>query len=114
MRKFVVYDTNISPYMRDKFDGVLLNNEGLLLDCFFYSSLLFCFRYDLSLSLEESISGGQREINIPCFETCDRCNGSGANSSKSIKTCSECDGRGRMMKTQRTPFGVVSQVRVSF
>ncbi|XP_020593119.1 uncharacterized protein LOC110033469 isoform X2 [Phalaenopsis equestris] len=67
-------------------------------------------RYDISLSLEESISGGQREINIACYDTCDSCNGSGAKSSKSIKTCSECEGRGGMMKTQRTPFGVVSQV----
>ncbi|XP_028549362.1 uncharacterized protein LOC110100796 isoform X2 [Dendrobium catenatum] len=67
-------------------------------------------RYDLSLSLEESISGVQREINIACYETCDSCNGSGAKSNESIKTCLECEGRGRMMKTQRSPFGVVSQV----
>nr|QEG03095.1 chaperone protein DnaJ-like isoform X1 [Cymbidium ensifolium]QEG03097.1 chaperone protein DnaJ-like isoform X2 [Cymbidium ensifolium] len=83
---------------------------GINFNSRFKQSVGLDIRYDLSLSLEESISGGQREINIPCYETCDSCNGSGAKSSKSIKTCSECDGRGRMMKTQRTPFGVVSQV----
>ncbi|KAI0516275.1 hypothetical protein KFK09_008947 [Dendrobium nobile] len=76
----------------------------------FKQSLGLDIRYDLSLSLEESISGVQREINIACYETCDSCNGSGAKSNESIKTCLECEGRGRMMKTQRSPFGVVSQV----
>lgn len=67
-------------------------------------------RYDLSLSFEESICGGQREINIVRYETCNNCNGSGAKSNTSMKTCFQCGGRGRVMKTQRTQFGVVSQV----
>ncbi|CAD5169225.1 unnamed protein product [Musa acuminata subsp. malaccensis] len=67
-------------------------------------------RYDLSLSFEESVFGSQREVNVVRFETCDKCNGTGAKSSSCIKSCMECGGRGGVMNSQRTPFGIVSQV----
>ncbi|XP_078429487.1 molecular chaperone Hsp40/DnaJ family protein [Wolffia australiana] len=67
-------------------------------------------RYELSLSFEESVFGGRKEVAISCSETCDVCNGTGAKSADSIKQCSDCGGRGGVMRTQRTPFGVVSQV----
>ncbi|KAF9598022.1 hypothetical protein IFM89_023594 [Coptis chinensis] len=66
--------------------------------------------YDLSLSFEESIFRGQKNIEVSCFETCDHCNGSGAKSSSCVKSCVDCGGRGGVMKSQRTPFGVMSQV----
>ncbi|KAK9277920.1 hypothetical protein L1049_027477 [Liquidambar formosana] len=66
--------------------------------------------YDLFLGFEESVFGGQREIEVSCFETCDNCSGSGAKSSSCIKSCTDCGGRGGVMKTQRTPFGIMSQV----
>ena len=68
------------------------------------------WRYDLYLSLEESVFGGQREIEVSFFETCDSCSGTGAKSSSCIKSCAECGGRGGVVKTQRTPFGMMSQV----
>ncbi|KAJ9162609.1 hypothetical protein P3X46_022368 [Hevea brasiliensis] len=67
-------------------------------------------RYNLYLSFEESIFGAQREIEVSCFETCDNCGGTGAKSSSCIKNCADCGGRGGVMKTQRTPFGMMSQV----
>ncbi|XP_058080040.1 uncharacterized protein LOC131228193 isoform X1 [Magnolia sinica] len=67
-------------------------------------------RYDLSVSFEESVFGGQQEIEVTRFETCDNCNGTGAKSSGCIKPCADCGGRGGVMKSQRTPFGIVSQV----
>ncbi|TXG50897.1 hypothetical protein EZV62_023421 [Acer yangbiense] len=67
-------------------------------------------RYDLHLSFEESVFGGQREIEVSCLETCDNCGGTGAKSSSSIHSCTTCGGRGGVMKTQRTPFGMMSQV----
>ncbi|KAL6867405.1 hypothetical protein ACP4OV_015429 [Aristida adscensionis] len=66
--------------------------------------------YDLLLSFEESIIGGKREINIFRNETCDTCQGTGAKSTNSIEECNKCRGQGRLMKTQRTPFGIVSQI----
>ncbi|KAE8125859.1 hypothetical protein FH972_020628 [Carpinus fangiana] len=67
-------------------------------------------RYDLYMSFEESIFGGEREIEVPCSETCDKCDGTGAKSSSSIKSCTDCGGRGGVMESQRTPFGIMSQV----
>ncbi|XP_068659170.1 uncharacterized protein [Aristolochia californica] len=66
--------------------------------------------YNLSLSFEESIFGGKRDIEVNHFETCHKCNGTGAKSSNCIKSCVECGGKGGVMRTHRTPFGVVSQV----
>lgn len=80
-----------------------------VLSCIQISYNLNC-RYDLYLSFEESIFGGQREVEISCSETCDSCGGTGAKSSSCIKSCSSCGGRGGEMKTQRTPFGMMSQV----
>ncbi|KAM7479622.1 hypothetical protein LguiA_027835 [Lonicera macranthoides] len=67
-------------------------------------------RHDLFLSFEESIFGGEKDIEVSCYETCDKCDGTGAKSSDCIKVCTDCGGRGGMMKTQRTPFGIMSQV----
>jgi len=70
--------------------------------------------YDLLLSFEESILGGKREINIFRQETCGTCHGTGAKSSNGITECTPCRGQGRLMKTQSTPFGIVSQVNYLF
>ncbi|CAL0323925.1 unnamed protein product [Lupinus luteus] len=67
-------------------------------------------RYDLHLSFEESIFGGQKEIEISCSQTCTDCDGTGAKSRNCIKHCTNCGGRGGEMKSQRTPFGIMSQV----
>ncbi|ERM94142.1 hypothetical protein AMTR_s00010p00155930 [Amborella trichopoda] len=67
-------------------------------------------RYDLPLSFGESIFGVQKDINISRFETCDDCNGTGAKSSSGLRICEVCGGSGGVMKSQRTSFGVVSQV----
>lgn len=74
---------------------------------------LSCFRYDLYLSFEESIFGGQREIKVSCSEVCGSCSGTGAKSSSSVKLCTACGGRGGVMKIQKTPFGVLSQVTLA-
>ncbi|CAK8534280.1 unnamed protein product [Lathyrus sativus] len=67
-------------------------------------------RYDLRLSFEESIFGGKREIEVSCYETCNSCDGTGAKSKSSIKKCIRCGGKGGEKKTERTPFGMMSQV----
>ncbi|XP_057514335.1 uncharacterized protein LOC130796070 isoform X1 [Actinidia eriantha] len=67
-------------------------------------------RHDVFLSFEESIFGGQKDIEACVFETCDNCSGTGAKSSSCIKLCNNCGGRGGVIKTQKTPFGIMSQV----
>ncbi|XP_031476259.1 uncharacterized protein LOC116247935 isoform X2 [Nymphaea colorata] len=67
-------------------------------------------RYDLTLSFEESIFGGQRKIDVTRVEICEDCKGKGTTSHSGVVTCKDCGGRGGTIKTQRTPFGMVSQV----
>ncbi|VVA98038.1 unnamed protein product [Arabis nemorensis] len=73
-------------------------------------SLDLDIRYDLRLSFEESVFGVKREIEVSYLETCDGCGGTGAKSSNAVKQCSSCGGKGRVMESQRTPFGIMSQV----
>ncbi|KAK7314663.1 hypothetical protein VNO77_33190 [Canavalia gladiata] len=67
-------------------------------------------QHDLHLSFEESIFGGEREIEVSCFQTCNKCDGTGAKSRDCIKQCANCGGRGGEMKNRRTPFGMISQL----
>ncbi|MED6167473.1 hypothetical protein PIB30_002955 [Stylosanthes scabra] len=67
-------------------------------------------QHELNLSFEESIFGARKEIEVSCFEPCNDCDGTGAKSRSCIKTCSNCGGRGGEMKSQKTPFGIMSQV----
>lgn len=67
-------------------------------------------RHDIFLSFEESIFGRKRDIEVSCLERCDYCGGTGAKSSNCIISCNLCGGRGAVVETQKTPFGVMSQV----
>ncbi len=57
-------------------------------------------RYDLSLSLEEVVTGNEVKIRIPTHITCSTCGGSGAKPGTSPKTCQRCDGHGQIRVTQ--------------
>ncbi|WOG99703.1 hypothetical protein DCAR_0519058 [Daucus carota subsp. sativus] len=66
--------------------------------------------HDLYLSFEESIYGAEIETEVSCYEMCENCGGTGAKYSSSMKSCTNCGGRGGVVKTQKTPFGIMSQV----
>ncbi len=57
-------------------------------------------RYDLSLSLEEAVSGTEVKIRIPKEVTCETCKGSGAKPGTHVGTCSTCGGRGQVRVQQ--------------
>jgi len=42
------------------------------------------------------------------MSTCDACNGTGAEKGSSTEICPDCQGRGTVKTTQRTPFGAIS------
>ncbi|MFO7676770.1 MAG: molecular chaperone DnaJ [Thermoplasmatota archaeon] len=67
-------------------------------------------RFDMEIRLEDAYKGVETEIRIPRTELCDNCKGSGARpGSKPIK-CRQCGGSGQMRVSQRTAFGVFTQV----
>ena len=63
-------------------------------------------RYDMEIDLEDAVKSTTKHIIIPRYETCSRCDGSGAASKSAIKTCPDCSGTGMSTRTQRTPFGM--------
>ncbi|MEM7533578.1 MAG: molecular chaperone DnaJ [Chloroflexota bacterium] len=65
-------------------------------------------RADIELTFEEAIFGTDRELDVPRQETCDRCDGDGAEPGTTPVTCSTCGGRGEVQRRQQSPlFGTV-------
>jgi molecular chaperone DnaJ len=67
-------------------------------------------RYDLEISLADVVSGVQRDISVSRLETCSACFGTGAERGSRPETCPTCRGTGEARVTQRTIFGVMTQV----
>ncbi|KAH9715141.1 Molecular chaperone Hsp40/DnaJ family protein [Citrus sinensis] len=69
-------------------------------------------RYDIVLEFSESIFGAEKEFELSHLETCEVCTGTGAKMGSKLRICSTCGGRGQVMRTDQTPFGLFSQVSV--
>ncbi|XP_044496868.1 chaperone protein DnaJ [Mangifera indica] len=69
-------------------------------------------RYDITLKFSESIFGTEKEFELSHLETCEVCTGTGAKIGSKMRICSTCGGRGQVMRTEQTPFGLFSQVSV--
>ncbi|MEW6325680.1 MAG: molecular chaperone DnaJ [Nitrospirota bacterium] len=52
--------------------------------------------YNLTLTLDEAVSGKETKIRIPRTETCGECRGSGARNPNAVKTCPTCQGAGQL------------------
>lgn len=57
-------------------------------------------RYDMTLSFEEAARGVQTKIKVPRLEVCAACDGTGAKSKSSVKTCDTCAGHGQVRYQQ--------------
>jgi molecular chaperone DnaJ len=62
-------------------------------------------RYDLTITFEEAVFGCQKEIELPRWETCSSCRGSGAQPGTSTARCSSCQGTGEIRRVQQSIFG---------
>lgn len=52
-------------------------------------------RYDLEITLEEAATGKEEKLRIPRLETCEECDGKGAESGTAPETCITCGGSGQ-------------------
>ncbi len=57
-------------------------------------------RLDLSISFEDAAGGVNKEVAIPRWENCARCNGTGAEPGTEPETCATCGGRGQVVHSQ--------------
>lgn len=62
-------------------------------------------RYELTISFEEAVFGCQKEIELPRWETCSNCRGSGAQPGTSTSRCPSCQGLGEIRRVQQSIFG---------
>ncbi|XP_009783196.1 uncharacterized protein LOC107772764 [Nicotiana tabacum] len=69
-------------------------------------------RYDMTLEFSAAIFGAEKEFVLSHLETCEVCAGTGAKVGSKMRICSTCGGRGQVMRTEQTPFGMFSQVSV--
>jgi molecular chaperone DnaJ len=62
-------------------------------------------RMALEIDLTDTITGAEKEIAVPRLETCERCDGNGAEPGSSVSTCATCNGRGEVRQVQQSVFG---------
>jgi len=67
-------------------------------------------RTSLVITFEEAAFGCEKEIELVLKDPCPTCNGSGAKPGTSKSTCTKCNGKGKVMMTQQTLFGVMQNV----
>ncbi len=66
---------------------------------------------DIEVTFRESIEGTKREILLTKVGKCGTCHGDGAKPGTEMKTCTTCNGAGRIHETRNTPLGPLSSVR---
>lgn len=68
-------------------------------------------RASVRITFEESISGCEKELEIVLKDECNTCHGSGAKPGTSPQTCTKCGGKGKVMYSQQSLFGMVQNVQ---
>ena len=68
-------------------------------------------RASVRITFEEAVFGCEKEIEITLKDPCTTCNGTGAKPGTSPQTCSKCGGKGQVVFTQQSLFGVVRNVQ---
>jgi len=64
-------------------------------------------RTAVRIKFEEAVFGCEKEIEVNIKDSCPKCNGTGAKPGTSPVTCSKCGGKGRVIYTQQSLFGMI-------
>ncbi len=65
---------------------------------------------NLTISFEEAVFGGKKEIEIGRVENCSLCRGIGSKPGTNPQKCSDCNGTGQVRRTHESLFGHFVQV----
>ena len=68
-------------------------------------------RASVRISFEEAVFGTEKELELTLKEECPTCHGSGAKPGTTPVTCSKCGGKGQVVYTQQSLFGMVRNVQ---
>lgn len=68
-------------------------------------------RTSIRVTFEEAAFGCEKEIELTLKDECTTCHGSGAKAGTTPVTCSKCGGKGQVVYTQQSLFGMVRNVQ---
>lgn len=68
-------------------------------------------RTSVRITFEEAVFGVEKEIELNLKDPCPTCKGSGAKPGTSKTTCTKCGGKGQVVFTQNSFFGVMRNVQ---
>ena len=68
-------------------------------------------RKSVRITFEEAVFGCEKELDMILKDPCTTCNGTGAKPGTSPETCSKCGGKGQVVYTQQSFFGMVQNVQ---
>lgn len=66
---------------------------------------------NITISFMEACNGVNPDITVEKLEKCEECGGNGCAKGTQPDTCPECHGTGQVRVQQRTPFGVISSAK---
>jgi len=67
---------------------------------------------EVEVTLEQAARGSQVEVAYDLVAACERCHGSSAEPGSEVRTCSNCQGAGRVRAVTRTAFGQLVREQV--
>ena len=65
----------------------------------------------VTINFMDACSGKKQEVKLFRMAVCETCHGTGADSGTTAEICPDCQGRGSVKTTQRTPFGAISSTK---
>ena len=68
-------------------------------------------RTSVRITFEEAVFGTEKELELTLKDECASCHGSGAKAGTSADTCQKCGGKGQVVYTQQSLFGMVRNVQ---
>ena len=68
-------------------------------------------RTGVRITFEEAVFGCEKELDLTLKDECNTCHGSGAKPGSHPETCSKCGGKGQVVFTQQSLFGMVRNVQ---
>jgi molecular chaperone DnaJ len=68
-------------------------------------------RTGIRITFEEAVFGCEKELDLTLKEECTSCHGSGAKAGTAPETCPKCGGKGQVVFTQQSMFGMVRNVQ---
>ena len=67
-------------------------------------------RMSVRVTFEEAVFGCEKELEFSYKETCSTCHGSGAKPGTNPETCTKCGGKGKVVYSQQSLFGMMQNV----